>query len=61
MEKVDSGTELIKHLRAFGHIVPIYMLCSVGVSLNTIIDYSSAGLTGGLQRPRNSNALLRIL
>lgn len=61
MEEVDSGTELIKHLRAFGHMVPIYMLSSVGDSLSAITDYSSLGLTGVLQKPLNSDTLLRIL
>ncbi|NMC62991.1 MAG: response regulator [SAR324 cluster bacterium] len=61
MEEVDSGTELVRTLKAEGNKAPIYMLSSVGDSLSTMTDYSALGLSGVLQKPINPDALLKIL
>jgi len=61
MEEVDSGTELVRTLKAQGNRAPVYMLSSVGDSLSTMTDYSALGLAGVLQKPINPDALLKIL
>jgi DNA-binding response OmpR family regulator len=61
MEEVDAGTNFVKELQAIGNKAPIYMLSSVGDSLNISTDFSELGLTGVFQKPINNNTLLSIL
>jgi CheY-like chemotaxis protein len=61
MEEVDTGTAFCKELRALGNKAPIYMLSSMGDSLNLTTDTSELGLTGVFQKPLNQTMLLRVL
>jgi DNA-binding response OmpR family regulator len=61
MEEVDSGTSLVKELRALGNTVPVYLLSSVGDGLHSSIDYSELGLSGIFQKPINIETLLTTL
>jgi DNA-binding response OmpR family regulator len=61
MEEVDSGTSLVKEIKALGPTPPIYMLSSVGDGLNLSTDYSQLGLSGVLQKPINPQVLLSTL
>jgi two-component system, chemotaxis family, chemotaxis protein CheY len=61
MEEVDSGTNLVKEIKALGPTPPIYMLSSVGDGLNLSTDYSQLGLSGVLQKPINPQVLLSTL
>jgi len=61
MEEVDAGTSFVRELKALGNTAPIYMLSSVGDSLNVSADYSELGLTGVFQKPIDPDTLLAIL
>jgi phosphoserine phosphatase RsbU/P len=61
MEEVDAGTSFVKELRAMGNKAPIYMLSSVGDSLNMATDFQQIGLNGIFQKPINHEALLSVL
>ncbi len=61
MEEVDAGTSMVKELKALGAKVPMYMVTSVGDSLNMNIDYSELGLKGVLQKPVDIQNLLRLV
>ena len=61
MEEVDSGTSLVKELRALGNTVPVYLLSSVGDGLHSTIDYAELGLSGIFQKPINIQTLLTTL
>ncbi len=61
MEEVDAGTEFARDLQALGNTAPVYMLSSVGDSLNTATDYSALGLAGVFQKPLDNDRLLSIL
>ena len=61
MEEVDSGTTLVKELRALGSTPPIFMLSSTGDNLSRIIDTTSLGLAGVFQKPLDSEVLLPLL
>ena len=61
MEEVDSGTALVRDLLALGSRVPIFMLSSVGDSLNMLTDTSPLGLAGVFQKPLASAQLLTVL
>jgi DNA-binding response OmpR family regulator len=61
MEEVDAGTAFTKELRLLNNTAPIYMLSSVGDSLNTNINYSELGLAGVFQKPINANTILTTL
>jgi DNA-binding response OmpR family regulator len=61
MEEVDAGTSFVKELKAAGNTAPIYMLSSVGDSLNVSADYAELGLTGVFQKPIDPDTLLAIL
>ena len=58
MEEVDAGTSFVKELRLLGNTVPIYMLSSVGESMNLSADYMPLGLAGVFQKPIDRNSLL---
>jgi two-component system alkaline phosphatase synthesis response regulator PhoP len=61
MEEVDSGTSLVKEIRAVGDPVPIVMISSVGDHLSTTTDYTALGLAGLLQKPIDAATLLALL
>jgi DNA-binding response OmpR family regulator len=62
MEEVDAGTSLVKEIQALGgDQVPIYMVTSVGDSLNMTTDYATLGLKGVLQKPVDIKNLLRLV
>jgi DNA-binding response OmpR family regulator len=61
MEEIDAGTSLVKEVRALGNTAPVYVLSSVGDSLNLTTDFSALGLTGVFQKPINSEMLLALL
>ncbi len=61
MEEVDAGTEFARDLKALGNTAPVYMLSSVGDSLNVSTDYSALGLAGVFQKPIDNDKLLSIL
>lgn len=61
MEEVDAGTQFARDVKALGNTAPIYMLSSVGDSLNISVDYASLGLSGVFQKPLENERLLSIL
>lgn len=61
MEEVDSGTGLVRNLKAEGNTRPVYMLSSVGDQVNLNIDYNELGLSGVFQKPVDSKQLLSVL
>jgi two-component system alkaline phosphatase synthesis response regulator PhoP len=61
MEEVDAGTSFVKELKALGNKAPIYMLSSVGDTLNISTDYASLGLDGVFQKPVAPSTLLSVL
>jgi DNA-binding response OmpR family regulator len=61
MEEVDAGTSLVRNLKASGNTRPVYMLSSVGESLNSNIDYNELGLAGVFQKPIDHQQLLTVL
>ena len=61
MEEVDAGTSFVKEIRTINQAVPIYILSSVGDSLNLSTDYSELGLNGVFQKPIDNQVLLSIL
>ncbi len=61
MEEVDAGVQFVKELRLLNNSAPVFMLSSVGDSLNAAADYSDLGLSGVLQKPVNKDELLVLL
>ena len=61
MEEVDSGTALVRDLLALGSRAPIFMLSSVGDSLNLLTDTNPLGLAGVFQKPLARAQLLTVL
>ena len=61
MEEVDSGTAFVKELRLLGNEAPIYMLSSVGESMNLSADPRTLGLAGIFQKPIDRATLLSVL
>lgn len=61
IEEVDSGTQLVKELKLIGGKVPIYLLSSVGDSLNLATSYADLGFAGILQKPVPAKVLLGLL
>jgi CheY-like chemotaxis protein len=61
MEEVDAGTHFVKELASLGNRAPIYMLSSVGNSMNLATDPGSLGLAGVLQKPVEPEVLLSVL
>ena len=61
MEEVDSGLVFVKELRLMGIQAPIYMLTSVGDSLDLSTDQQTLGLAGIFQKPLDAATLLSIL
>jgi len=61
MEEVDAGTSFVKELKAMGSTAPMYMLSSVGDTLNLSTDYAELGLSGVFQKPLDPDTLLAVL
>ena len=61
MEEIDAGANFVKEIKATGSTVPVYMLSSVGDSMNSTVDGESLGLSGILQKPIDTKHLLTIL
>lgn len=61
MEEVDSGTAFVKELRLLDNRAPIYMLSSVGESMNLSANAASLGLDGVFQKPIDRATLLRVV
>jgi DNA-binding response OmpR family regulator len=61
MEEVDAGTGFAKELQLLANQAPVFMLSSVGDSLNLATDYASLGLAGIFQKPLQKDHLLAVL
>ena len=61
MEEIDAGANFVKEVKATGSTVPIYMLSSVGDSMDSTVNGESLGLSGILQKPIDTKHLLTIL
>lgn len=61
MEEVDAGLNFVREIRLLNNKSPVYMLSSVGDNLNQTTSYAELGLDGVLQKPVNSNTLLKII
>jgi DNA-binding response OmpR family regulator len=61
MEEVDAGLNFVKEIRLLNNKSPVYMLSSVGDNLSQTASYIELGLDGVLQKPVNSNTLLKII
>ena len=61
MEEVDSGAGLVTKLRSLGNTSPIYILSSVGDTLNRSIDSAELGVTGIFQKPIEPKILLTTI
>jgi DNA-binding response OmpR family regulator len=61
MEEIDAGLNFVREIRSLNKKVPIYMLSSVGDTLNQSTSYTELGLDGVLQKPVDKNTLLKII
>jgi two-component system, chemotaxis family, chemotaxis protein CheY len=61
MEEVDAGTQFARELKLLGNKVPVFLLSSVGDSLDDNTDYKALGLDGVFQKPVHPKTLLSIL
>ncbi len=61
MEEVDAGTNFAKEMKVLGNDAPVFMLSSVGDSLDDNTDYKELGLDGVFQKPIHPKTLLSIL
>ena len=61
MEEITSGLDLVKDLKDLGNVSPVYMLSSMGNSLDSNIDTSDLGITGVFQKPVNPEYLIKTL
>lgn len=61
MEEVDAGTNFAKEMKLLGNTAPVFMLSSVGDSLDDNTDYKALGLDGVFQKPIHPKTLLSIL
>jgi DNA-binding response OmpR family regulator len=61
MEQVDAGLNFVKEIKLLNNKAPIYMLSSVGDSLNQNTSYTELGLAGVLQKPVDNKILLKII
>ena len=61
MEEVDAGTNFAKEMKILGNEAPVFMLSSVGDSLDDNTDYKELGLDGVFQKPIHPKTLLSIL
>lgn len=61
MEEIDSGTGLVRQLRAEGNTAPIFLLSSVGDNLIATIETEPLGLAGIFQKPLRKEQFLPVL
>lgn len=61
MEEVDSGTGFVRELRLRNADVPVYLISSVGDSLELNLDFEQLGLSGVFQKPVDADHLLPVL
>jgi DNA-binding response OmpR family regulator len=61
MEEVDAGTSLVKELKLKGNQAPIFLVSSVGDSLNRTASYSELGLAGVFQKPLDPDKLISTI
>ena len=61
MEDVDSGTLLLKQIRALSPEMPVFMLSSIGDDLHRSVDTAELGLQGVFQKPIDPKILLGLL
>jgi len=61
MEEVDAGINFVREIKARGCNIPIYLLSSIGDSLNMSADYSELGLSGVFQKPLDPKTLIKTL
>ena len=61
MEEIDSGTTLVKEIKALGSNVPVYMATSVGDALSMTMGNDALGLTGVLQKPVDIGDLTNLV
>lgn len=61
MEEVDAGTNFAREMKVLGNKAPVFMLSSVGDSLDDNTDYKELGLDGVFQKPIHPKTLLSIL
>ncbi len=61
MEEVDSGTGFVRDLRLKHEHVPVYLLSSVGDTLELNLDFGQLGLSGVFQKPVDASQLLPVL
>ena len=61
MEQIDAGLNFVKMVRDSGSKAPMYMLSSVGDELSKNINSSDLGVEGILQKPLDSEFILRVL
>lgn len=61
MEEVDAGLNFAKEMKLLGNQVPLFLLSSVGDSLDDNTDYKTLGLDGVFQKPVHPKTLMSIL
>ena len=61
MEEVDAGTNFVKELKLLGNTVPVFLLSSVGDSMDLYADHASMGFSGVFQKPADPKRLITIL
>jgi DNA-binding response OmpR family regulator len=61
MEEVDAGTSLVRELERLQNTAPVYMISSLGDTLNLTLDVAGLGLAGVFQKPVDGLALIATL
>jgi DNA-binding response OmpR family regulator len=61
METVDAGAVFAGEAKKLNSTTPIYLLSSLGDSLERNFDYAELGFSGVLQKPMNPAKLLSIV
>ena len=61
MEEVDAGTSFVKELQAAGNTAPVFLLSSIGDELSDAVNPADLGVAGVLQKPVDSDELLKIV
>jgi len=61
MEEVDAGTTFAREVTMLGNTAPVFLLSSVGDSLDGNTNYQDLKLDGVFQKPVHPKTLLSIL
>ena len=61
METVDAGAVFASEAKKLNSTIPIYLLSSLGDSLERNVDYAELGFSGVLQKPMHPGKLLSIV